>query len=51
MISIRSRSGCRNWLKQVGSRDEHHLRKIIRHFQVVITKFNVLFRIQHFQQR
>ena len=35
----------------VGSRHEHHVAEIVIHFQIVVVKGHVLFRIQHLKQR
>ena len=37
--------------KRIRGGHEHHIRKIIIHFQIVIREGAVLFRIQHFKQR
>ena len=42
--------GGRNWVEQVRGRDEHHVRQIERHFQVVVAELGVLFGIKGFQQ-
>ena len=51
MISMRSRSGGEIVVEAVGRADEQHLRQIERQIEVVIAEVDVLFRIEHFEQR
>jgi len=40
----------RDGFKRIGRRDEHHLRQVERHVDIVIAELEVLLRIEHFQQ-
>ncbi len=50
MTSIRSRSGPGMVSEPVGGGDEHDLRQIEGHVQVVVAELAVLLRVEHFQQ-
>ena len=42
--------GLRDRVHHVGCRDEHHLREVVFHIQVMILEAGILLRIQHFEQ-
>ncbi len=48
---MRSRSGGRDRVEQVGGGDEEHLGEVERHLQVVVLEGVVLLRVEHLEQR
>jgi hypothetical protein len=51
MISIRSRNGPGNRVEHVRRADEHDVRKVERHREVVVAERRVLLGIEHLEQR